>query len=101
MHPVIQKCVNNGYLSLYDRNENHNLEIVSVIGFTDFTRVFVTPGSIILTMRFLIETKKLFVSPNNSVHKIVLVARVAIRSIFSAVPYEHHSRTVPFCNGKT
>ena len=62
--------MNNGNHSINNGNEDHDLNIIPVIRFTDIMSVVIRPYPVVFSMWFLIETEELLVGPNDSLAKV-------------------------------
>lgn len=67
---IVKECMNDWNHSINNGNEDHYLNFIPISCFADISRIFICPHSVVFLMWFLMEAKKLLVSPNDSIDNV-------------------------------
>ena len=96
----MKKNINNWSHSVTSCDDEHHLLIVSIIRFTNVTRVFVSPNFIILPVWLLLKVKEFFLLFTRYFRWCLVIAQESFANNSTVVIFEYLSVVELKCNGR-
>ena len=84
---IVKERINDWNHSINNGNEDRYLNIIPIISFANISIIFICPHSVVFSMRFLMETKRLLVSPNDSINNVEWLLQNPLTKLFFSLRF--------------